>query len=547
MAIRVYQYGLRPPTQQEPLIREALFKAHTYRNKLTEIERERRGAIRALLVTPEITEAEALLKAATRSTKKDLLRALGKARSAVFKTKAEDIESINMVSAEKRRTARGACGLYWGTYLVIETAADQARKAPLYLRDGLTPGEPRFQRYRGTGQVAVQVQNGLVVPAVLAGNDTRVRIVAGDAKRPGAPRYGELFVRVASEGRAPVFGVWPIKLHREIPSAASVRWVRVSCRRDGPWEKWTVEITVDDPSPRPRDLARANLSGAIAVEACWGEQSDGAMLVALTRDSDGLPGDLRITERIPGGLKKAAGIHAVRDMLLNDFKPKLVRMIHDLGEKKRAELPEIVRKEMATIELWKAPSRFHAFYHAWRQAIGAPIPSTPRAPTMGNKRPWNEPDNATSPFTLLESWYKRDDHLWKYETGARGGCLRRRKDFYRNFAARLARQYRTLILDDRDLSREARFGDDSELRFMASPYELRQALRQAFGAEDVIEHTYRTKDEDAPPWCERAIAAYENRASAPEGATAQPSPKGGAWARRKAKAETSAAVSATEP
>jgi hypothetical protein len=44
--IRVYQYGLKAPTQNADLVREQMILAHRYRNTLTEIERGRRSAIR---------------------------------------------------------------------------------------------------------------------------------------------------------------------------------------------------------------------------------------------------------------------------------------------------------------------------------------------------------------------------------------------------------------------------------------------------------------------------------------------------------------------
>jgi hypothetical protein len=44
--IRTYKYGLQPPTLNEKLVREEVFRAHTYQNKLIEIERWRRDEVR---------------------------------------------------------------------------------------------------------------------------------------------------------------------------------------------------------------------------------------------------------------------------------------------------------------------------------------------------------------------------------------------------------------------------------------------------------------------------------------------------------------------
>src|SRR4029077_16799763 len=129
-------------------------------------------------------------------------------------------DAIDERFAELRRQARAACGIYWGTYIIIEAADDAARKQPLY--DGATPNDPRFvSRRDASEQVGVQIQNGMPAEAVF-GAHTQLQIAPVDEKawlRDVEPRRGvrdrlsrtTLRLRVGSDERKrPIFPVWPM-------------------------------------------------------------------------------------------------------------------------------------------------------------------------------------------------------------------------------------------------------------------------------------------------------------------------------------------------
>ena len=82
MSRRVYQFGLRPPTVNEAIVRAQLRHAHEYRNELVAIERGRRAALRAVDDVPEVREAEAIVRAATKSTRVAAIALLRAARKA---------------------------------------------------------------------------------------------------------------------------------------------------------------------------------------------------------------------------------------------------------------------------------------------------------------------------------------------------------------------------------------------------------------------------------------------------------------------------------
>ena len=158
-------------------------------------------------------------------------------------------------------------------------------------------------------------------------------------------------------------------------------------------------------------------------------------------------------------------------------------------------VPTWLREAASTLHLWRSPSRLVELARQWRAT---------------------RTDACRPAYELLDAWEQRDAHLDDYEDGTRARSLRWRRETYRVLAAQWARRYDTVLLPDRDLSREARWGEDSEQRFLASPQELRDCLRQAFGdgAEDVPwrgpHGVIDDDDEDAdvPLWLEMAIERW---------------------------------------
>jgi len=523
---RVYRFGLLPPTGNVDAVREQLRAARNYQNDLVAIERGRRHAMRAIYETDEVREAEAAVVAATKPTRKAALQALRAARKAARDGNAEELERIAELDAEIRRAARALTPCYWGSYLDVEARHQQSRSAPLYADDGLTPSDPRFGHWReyglNEGQIGVQIQGGLPTSEVFAAADTRVRI-ARIPHRSGRdwPRYGTLSLRVGSEGREPVWAEWPIQMHQAIPDNARWKWVRVSVRGVGARELWSCEITVDDPAPLPRSLDR-ELDGAIAVEWSWDSRSGESIRVASWADTRGTKGEVLLPARIAVGIRKADDLRAVRDLVANTMRPRLQSALQACKE----PLPKFLREAAGTLHLWKSLTRLHELADKWLAEA---------------------PHVAPDAFAILHAWERGDGgklygngdtHLWQYEANARHNALAWRKDYYRKQAAAWARTYRTILLSDQDLSKEARFGPESDVRFTVGCSELRQAARNAFGDEDEVESRWRDKpsEEDERAWCERTRDAWMAGGARGDGRFAKRKEKTtNAWAGRKGK------------
>jgi hypothetical protein len=501
---RVYQFGLRPPTENANLVREQLRHAHAYRNDLVAIERGRRWAIRALDDTDAVREAVSLVKVSTKTSRKQAIAGLRVARNAAREVAKPELDLIAEREHDILLSARAHTKAFWGQYLDIEAAHRQSRSAPLYGTDAITPSDPRFVRWRGEGQIGIQLQGGASTAKMLTGTDTRCRLIMRDGP------YGMLWIRVGSEGRAPIWAQFPIKVHRKVPDTASWKWVRVSLRKEGTREYWTCEITVDD-SATPARMLDKELKGAIAVEWAWDPLDGDQVRVANWADDAGNRGEIVLPAKIVKGIKKPDGIRAVRDLLLNDLRPKLARSIQESADKK----PRWLIEAGNVLHLWKSPERFYALVDRWRR---------------------ERCDACRPAYEMLDAWWIRDTHLYDYEAGARREAHRERREMYRVLAAQWSRKYKTVLLSDQDLSREARFGDESSWRFLAGCYELRGALRNAFG-DDAVDAKWRDKvgEDDEREWCERTRDAWKVDAEDSRFVRKKES-TGNAWAARKAKA-----------
>lgn len=527
--IRVYKFGLRRPSGDDNLARieHQLRAAHQYANDLVQIERARRAAVRACEASPEVDAAMEAVRQATKSTRKAALLALRRARATARAANEAALKDIADKDHELRLGLRALTKTFWGSYLLVEASADQARKMLLYADDGLTPADPRFKSWRGIGQLGVQIQKEVSTADAFAGRHTFVQ-VTGAEKSKGNPRGTVLRIRVGSANdRTPVWAEWPIVLHRAIPDGATWKKVTVTSRQEGPpgnKPKWSCEITLDLPGEHPHELAVAHtgLSGTIAVEVAWDKPGD-HLAVAYWQDDRGERSTVIMPQTMYRGVREIPdGIRSVRDQLLNNFRPQFQATLQAWQSRQgTGTVHPVLARAVATCLLWKSPGRFHELARSWR---------TPWHTHSGQ-------EGIPEPYALLRAWELRDIHLWQYESGARGGALRRRLDWYRNLAATWSRQYQTVILDDRDLTREARWGEASDLRFTACPFELRQCLRHAFGTY-VFEHTYkqteREKEEDDRSWCERALAAHAAvGARSAEISKSSAKEAGGAWRKRK--------------
>jgi len=496
MPTRVYKYGLSgPPIENAALVRDQLRLAGRYRNTLVEIERGRRAALRPSLqahgdipaleaaVTAAQCELDAALlavratRAATRTRSETAeMRARARAARAVRRLakaaltharqdqKTDPVilaakDEIHARAVELQKSAREYCGVYWGSYLLVEDAAGQSfETTPMF--DGTVPNDPRFYRFDGTGNVGVQCQGGRTVASVFDGTNTLVRIT----REPGR-RDSLLHLRVGSdEQRGPIWATWRMAPDRPLPTGAIVKRVTVSVRRTGPRERWSAQFTLTIPEVEhvPANAHR------VAVNFGWRQFEDGSVRVAYIRGTDGTEEDFRLPARLMAAFERPEGLRAVRDVNFNEARQRLLAAMIP------AVAPWFVEATQ-TLAQWHSPGRLAGLCRRW----------------AANRFEGDEAD-----YVALEGWRYHDHHLWSYESNERAKHLNRRKDLYRCLARRLADTYETLVLEDFDLrevaqvpqadSEEANIATARANRQSVAVSELRLALINAFGPARVM-------------------------------------------------------------
>jgi hypothetical protein len=516
--IRVYRFGLLQPTENADVVREQMWLAHKYRNTLTEIERGRRAATRLLhssvgdipALEADVEKAEeehrgaldVILRhrAKTRSRsetpemkglekearrKRSIARkALSDARRLLREDASVRAEEgiIHSKKNELVRSARDYSGLghngphrgAWGTYLLVESAADQAAHKPLYR--GADASDPHFVRAGDVRRfrVGVQLQGGLPIADALAGADSQLRLASvedrawldrsGGAKRP--PHHGKrthmrttLRMRVGSESRTkPIWATWPMIMHRPIPDGAIIKMVTVAVERIGPRECWYACFTVDLPARR----ATCG-TGRIAMPVGWRTRPAGALRVAvLVDDRGGQPSEVTLDSEWISSLDKADELRRTRDTNFNAARDALNVWLTD-----RTDLPDWLLEARPHLWQWRSAGRLAALAKRWR-----------------NNRFVGDEDS----YVALETWRYKDRHLWEWESSQRSKTLLRRREQYRKLAAHLAKEYGEVLLADTDKRVLAKRGgvdvtenDTARLnRVRAAVSELEGAVRNAF-------------------------------------------------------------------
>lgn len=433
-----WTYGAKSP-DIEQAVSDAVFAAHQYRNKLCELELAKRSRHEELLqrlapeyveackavevVESQLAEAREAIQAERKKQRtktpagcekyaeaakqcKAELKKLRAARKSAKKAAYDDPE-VAAAMEDNQRTHRDAqaaakaeSGLYWGTEAIVKAACNSfSSGAP-----------PRFKRFNGEGQLAVQLQKGLDCRDAF-GDDTRLQLVVSDelqeellmrGKAPRSRRKAECLIRIGSEGRDPIFARVPIVFHRPLPEG-KIKWAYLERRKLADKVKWKVRLTIDverklEPITKP----------AVAVHVGW-RMDDDDLRVATWLGEDGKRGVLKLPDRHLDDYVKLDTVKSRRDSGFNKIKSRLAEWL----SKRESEW---LREATKNLHQWRSPARLASLYWRWKES-GEEL------------------------FGPLNEWRKRDKLLWQHERRLSVRIVRRRKDWYREFVARLKHDY----------------------------------------------------------------------------------------------------------
>ena len=401
---------------------------------------------------------------------------------------------IGDLTGALRRGARAICGLgsegpyfgAWGTYLLVEAAADQAAKTTEMYGRGGEPLNVRFSRWDGSGEVGVQIQGGASIEDVTDGDCARLSVTVPPGEpRPGAawvsaPRCmrkraskcGELAMRLSERNDVVDWGRWRLDMFRRpLPAGTTVKRATVHRVPVGPHYEWYVTLTL---AGAPGIAAKPS-DGIVAVDVGWRVMGD-EIRVATWRDTDGGHGDLRLTADDVRLLRAPQAIRSVRDGRMEGVKQRL-----DTWFAQCANLPVWLAPIAPKISWWRSPARFVGLYNRWKDAR------------------FHGDDIA---FSDLEAFCNQDRRAWATEAKWRSAAIRRRRERYRIFAAGLGGTYGTLVIEadsqsskpfdmtplviTPDAEADAQNETARSNRFLVATYQLRQALLNAFRRRDRV-------------------------------------------------------------
>lgn len=551
--VRIYTYGLRAPTVNAALVHQQLLAANRYYNKLIELERARRAEYREARrrVCPELAELEAKRdaltaaidavreeistlrkKVRTRVTTPDLsarAKALGLERrelNVAIREKREELKASGALTPEeeritnehyaKQKLARKESGLYWGTYLLIEAAAQAA---------GRGKSDPKFRRFTGEGRLGIQIQGGCPVHEIFGEKNTRIQIgelppTQWDTRSGRRSANVPVRIRIGSSGDAPIWGEFPGLIHRPLPADGVVKWAWVKIRRCGPKTKYELQVVVEAASFE-RESVPENSERVAAINIGWRVLPTGNMRVGYLVDAFGKTRELVLPKEIRDELAKADSVRSINDTLFNTAKLVLANWIKE----NQAAVPDWLAEDAKTLHAWvnhgrlakvarklelERASRVRVLWDTWYCERRRP-PDMPRAyrkqgtlidlmAEFHEVKAWHELGRAQPIEVItfyLYLWRRKNDHLWDMEASKRQRAALRRLNTYRVWAAELSREYAKVVIEDvdyRDFYRDAKpeEGNDAVLvatraRVMraVAPSDLRAALEARFGKSRV--------------------------------------------------------------
>ena len=482
----VYRFGLHAPHEGAQIVRDQVRLSRRHYNELVEIERGRRAAVRAieaeagdlpaamqamaLAAATEETAYRAIAAHRARSRKRDespeLKAALTEARAArksasgAVRQTREAIRLSPAVHAAKDAVgeiARGLAnnayehsGLYWGQRaLVNEASAASFAKTPMYDQDW-QPNEPRFERFvPNDGTVGLQIMGGISVDVLHGCTDSRLRLLPPDARAWSGARserraFGstaDLWLRVGSSDGKPVWAKWICDMHRPLPKDAKIVWATVHQRALGPHSEWSLCLTIETSGVAVRP---PTVGGSVAVDVGWRVMGD-LLRVAGWQDASGARGELSLDAATLAALHAPEQLRSERDERFELAREAFARWVTVQDVQRLIDGPGI---ETRSVRQWRSPARLAALCRRWESrhvpGVSASIDAVIRD---------------------LVSWERRDRHLWACETRQRVRALRRRREIYRVFAARLADMYDTIIVekfDKRDVAIRPVTGEEDD-------------------------------------------------------------------------------------
>jgi hypothetical protein len=426
----VYEFGVRLEPESVPLVDAEIARARALYNSIIAVMRETWGEIRAANVAALNTEGRRLLDKITyldelfsRARQEDDREALKKialerkeARLALYPLMGEAqaasrestrplfsrVGAVRTCATYQLRCSAVAQGLGFATANAVLDSALLAWKnrirlgrAPKFC-DGATKIVDTL-----TLQFADK-RGGIPAAVLLAGQHREIRLKPPE--QAGKRKYGTFEMRIGSRAGGAYFvkGSW--QYHRQLPPLCSVRRVRLVRKLIGGRYSYWIHFLIDPAPPCPVPEHRAPLA---AIHFGWASSSEGRRIGAMAYGATpSLAKVLYLPESVELDLKRASSLQSDRSL----GRDRIVKV-----------LKEVVARKFDVAEL-NAIARLPAQRVGYRRLLAL-------ANSMGNKLP------------EIVEWSREDRLLWRTSALIARRARNRRRDYYRQLAIDLVREY----------------------------------------------------------------------------------------------------------
>jgi len=506
-----YSYGAKPPILNnnsfdnifnQLLLEQQFILAHEFRNKLCQLELDRRETYYNKLrqFSPEYVKLEKeeykLLeekekiereiknrrskerkrsKSTTKekSNLKNIKQQLGIMRKQKKQIKKDNKlnNTFNKILEQSAKNHNNACkklrteyvnkGLCWGTAGAVMKRCNNFSKG--------TP--PKYKSYKHITKetIEIQIQGGTTWEDVINGKCAYIKFEEGRKKYQQNGKvtiYGNISLRVASRdtsgkikssGRTPVFIICPIILHRSV--VGKIKWVKLTRKKVGTKFEYNVIFTVSS-----QDFIKENTSSkSVGVDLGFRRFDDRLRVACIQDRGYSLQHEISIPLDIINRYDRADDISSIRGNKFNKIKEELIEW------KKLHDMPEWLKDELKNLSYWKSFKGFYCLVELWR-----------------DKR-FN---NDIEIYTLVTEYIKDDKHLYNYQANLRRKANKRIENTYRKEVKDLEKQnigivkiedikWQTLL---RNIDTEKDYGLSPKQKRnakIARPYFFTQCLEQS--------------------------------------------------------------------
>lgn len=456
--VRVFEYGCgHDAIRGLDVAIEQMFRRNELWNRIVEIDNDVRTKMDATLFagSPEeelgvlrerlkqLRKRLAALRADRRSTEternnvRQQVKALvGEVRASLDlvkrarKANAEEnralLRELNAQRLRRIRQAQASAGLYWCSRTEVVRNYEVARARAMREGRRLRP-----RQWNGTGVVCVYFQKGLSVDAVFGGNGRlqidRVPEEAWNSRsRSVRRRLARTRVRMRIAANPDLSPVWlelPMTMHRPLPDRGVIRSASIVRERVGLSFRHRLLVTVRLPAPSSVERP----SEAVGVDVGWRVTPEG-LRIAYWCGSDGSHDALVLPRPVLKAFRQIDSLQAAITAAHTQARA-ILKSYAD-----RSAIPQPLAKLASTAISSPSPRAMVWLFEEWRT---------------------NRFSGDRNAFRKISNWYKQHLHLFTWQANLRDQLIRRRRELYRCFAAKLARRFRCVFLKEVRLRRIA--------------------------------------------------------------------------------------------